>query len=149
MDFKLEKFPDIIYACFVLHNFCEWYSVYINEEQVKTQTELLKTNKTQFKNLADPIFSYVEGEKEVFWKTLTDYIKENIKHLLFTALVLHRSCILKRFLHTHLFISNRFVGNWSSEVKVLSTFRNRSSCMKQQQKSVVVNVCNIASKSLR
>ena len=86
MDFKLEKFPDIIYACFVLHNFCEWYSVYINEEQVKTQTELLKTNKTQFKNLADPIFSYVEGEKEVFWKTLTDYIKENIETFTFYSI---------------------------------------------------------------
>ena len=78
MDFKLEKIPDIIYACFVLHNFCERYSVSINEEQVKTQLELLKTNKTQFKNLADPIFSYVEGEEEVIRKTLTDFIKENI-----------------------------------------------------------------------
>ena len=78
MDFKLEKIPDIIYACFVLHNFCERYSVSINEEQVKTQLELLKTNKTQFKNLADPIFSYVEGEEEVIRKTLIDFIKENI-----------------------------------------------------------------------
>ena len=78
MDFKLEKIPDIIYACFVLHNFCERYSVSINEEQVKTQLELLKTNKTQFKNLVDPIFSYVEGEEEVIRKTLTDFIKENI-----------------------------------------------------------------------
>ena len=78
MDFKLEKIPDIIYACFVLHNFCERYSVSINEEQVKTQLELLKTNKTQFKNLADLIFSYVEGEEEVIRKTLTDFIKENI-----------------------------------------------------------------------
>ena len=78
MDFKLEKIPDIIYACFVVHNFCERYSVSINEEQVKTQLELLKINKTQFKNLADPIFSYVEGEEEVIRKTLTDLIKENI-----------------------------------------------------------------------
>ena len=78
MDFKLEKIPDIIYACLVLHNFCERYSVSINEEQVKTQLELLKTNKTQFKNLADPIFSYVEGEEEVIRKALTDFIKENI-----------------------------------------------------------------------
>ena len=78
MDFKLEKIPTIIYACFVLHNFCEQHSVYINKEQVKTQLELLKTNETQFKNLADPIFSCVEGEREVIRKALTDYIKENI-----------------------------------------------------------------------
>ena len=68
MDFKLEKIPTIIYACFVLHNFCEQHSVYINKEQVKTQLELLKTNETQFKNLADPIFSCVEGERKLFGK---------------------------------------------------------------------------------
>ena len=62
----------------MLHNFCERHSVYINEEQVKTQLELLKTNETQFKNLADPIFSCVEGEGKVIQKPLTDYIKENI-----------------------------------------------------------------------
>ena len=78
MDFKLEKIPTIIYACFVLHNFCEQHSVYINEEQVKTQLELLKTNETKFKILADPIFFCVEGEGEVIWKALTEYIKENI-----------------------------------------------------------------------
>ena len=77
MGFKLEKIPTIIYACFVLHNFCERHSVYINEEQVKTQPELLKTNQTQFRNLADPIFSCVEGKGEIIRKALTDYI-ENI-----------------------------------------------------------------------
>ena len=78
MDFTLEKIPTIIYACFVLHNFCERYSVYINEEQVKIQLGLLKTNETQFKNLDDPIFSCAEGEGEAIRKALTDYIKENI-----------------------------------------------------------------------
>ena len=78
MDFKLEKIPTIIYACSVLHNFCERHSVYINKEQVKTQLELLKTNETQFKNLADPIFFCVKVEGEVIRKKLNDYIKENI-----------------------------------------------------------------------
>ena len=78
MDYKLEMIPTIICACFVLHNFCERHSVYINEEQVRTQLELSKTNETQFKNLADPIFSCVEGEEEVIRKALTDYIKGNI-----------------------------------------------------------------------
>ena len=59
-------------------HFCERHSVYINEEQVKTQLDQLKTNKTQFKNLADPLFSAVEGEEDVIRKALTDYIKENI-----------------------------------------------------------------------
>ena len=65
MDFRLENIPTIIYTCFALHNFCERSSVYINEEQEKTQMELLKPNEAQFKNLADPIFSCVEGEGEV------------------------------------------------------------------------------------
>ena len=78
MDFKLEKIPTITYACFVLHNLCERRSVYINEEQVKTQLEVLKTNETQFKNLADPIFSCIEVEGKVIRKALTNYIKENI-----------------------------------------------------------------------
>ena len=78
MDFKLEKISTIIYASFVLHNFCERHSVYINEEQVKTQLELLKTNENQLKNLADPIFSCIAGEGEVIRKALTDFIKENI-----------------------------------------------------------------------
>ena len=78
MDFKLEKIPTIIYACFVLQNFCERHNAFINEEQVKTHLELLKTNETQFKNLADPIFSCLEGEGELIRKALTDYIKENI-----------------------------------------------------------------------
>ena len=78
VDFKLEEIPTVIYPCFVLHNFCERYSVNINEEQVKTQVELLKMNETQLKNLANPIFFCVEGEGEVIRKALTDYINENI-----------------------------------------------------------------------
>ena len=49
MDSSLAKTPTLIYACFVLHNFCERHSAYINEEQVKTQLALLKANETQFK----------------------------------------------------------------------------------------------------
>ena len=63
----------------MLHNFCERNSVYINEKQVKTQLELLRADGTQFKNLAHPICYCVEGEGEVIWKTLTDFIKENIE----------------------------------------------------------------------
>ena len=44
------------------------------------------------------------------------------------------------------FIRNRFVSNWHPEVKVLSNLRTRSSCEKQQQKSVIGKFCNIASK---
>ena len=78
MNFKLEKKQTMIYGCFALHNFCKRrHSVYINKEQVRTQLGLLKTNETQLKNLSYLIFSCVEGEVEVFSKTLTGYTKEN------------------------------------------------------------------------
>ena len=31
---KLEKTPTLIYACFILHNFCELYNIYTDEESV-------------------------------------------------------------------------------------------------------------------
>ena len=49
MDFKLEKIPFIICACFVLFNFCEWYNVCNNKERVKTQLELLRTSELNSK----------------------------------------------------------------------------------------------------
>ena len=44
MDLKLEILPTIIYACFILHNYCEKDKVYINEEVVQSQKEILKKN---------------------------------------------------------------------------------------------------------
>ena len=35
MDVNLEKLPQVIYACFVLHNFCELNKEYINEESIQ------------------------------------------------------------------------------------------------------------------
>ena len=101
MVFKLKKIQTIIYACFVMHNFCKRrHSVYINEEQVKTQQERVKTTETQFKNLALSIFSCVEGEGEVFRKVLRETtLKKDFNYLHFTALVLYKSCIVKIFFH--------------------------------------------------
>ena len=73
MDFKLDKIPKIIHACFILHNFCERHNVYVDEEQVKIQIELSKEK--EHKNVPDPIFSCSDGEGEVIRNTLTEYIK--------------------------------------------------------------------------
>ena len=40
MDQKLEILPTIIYACFILHDYCEKNKVYIDEEVVKSQIEI-------------------------------------------------------------------------------------------------------------
>ena len=34
MDINLDELPSVIYACFVLHNFCELNNESINEETV-------------------------------------------------------------------------------------------------------------------
>ena len=77
MDLKLEKIPTVIYACFILHNFCEQHNICIDEELVKIQIEVINENKRNFRNLADPIFSCIDGEGEVIRKALTEYINEN------------------------------------------------------------------------
>ena len=74
MDIKLETIPTIIYACFVLHNFCEKNKSYIDEELVKYQIELIKKNEDEHKNVPDPIYSSNEGEGAVVRRTLTNLI---------------------------------------------------------------------------
>ena len=62
---KSETVAELIYyGCFILRNFCERQNVYSDEEQVKIQTELLRTNKDIFKSLPDLFFSWVNTLKE-------------------------------------------------------------------------------------
>ena len=85
---KLQNIPSIINACFLLHNFLEWHSIYINEKQAKTQLELLKLkwkNKwNTIQKFSWHIFYCVEGDGEVTRKALTDYIEENIYTSIYT-----------------------------------------------------------------
>ena len=58
MDLELDNISIVVYACFILHNFCcERHNVYIDEEQVKVQIKLMKRDENNFKNLPNPIFS--------------------------------------------------------------------------------------------
>ncbi len=57
VDLKLESVPTVVYACFVLHNFCERNQSYVDEDQVKSQIELNKRNENQNKDMLDPIYS--------------------------------------------------------------------------------------------
>ena len=42
MDLKLDHILTVIYACFVLHNFCEYHNTYFDEYLVKLQIEVAK-----------------------------------------------------------------------------------------------------------
>ena len=78
MDMKLEKIPTIIYACFVLHNYCELNSCYVDSEQVKLQIEILKRNENENTNHPDPVFSCNTDEGEVVRRTIINYFGENL-----------------------------------------------------------------------
>ena len=77
IDFKLEKAPIVVYACFVLHNYCEQYSSYINEDILTSQIQHGKTNE-ETANLPDPVYSCNNSEGEVVRKILTHYVRINL-----------------------------------------------------------------------
>ena len=47
MDINLEDLPSVIYACFVLHNFCEIHNESICDEQVRVAMEYELGRQTQ------------------------------------------------------------------------------------------------------
>ena len=78
MDLKLESVPTVVYACFVLHNFCERNKSYVVGYQVKSQIELNKRNEIQNKDMLDPINSCNAGEGEIARLIITNYVKDNL-----------------------------------------------------------------------
>lgn len=78
MDIKLDLVPTIIYACFVLHNYCEKNNMYIDEDLVECQIECMKENEARFNNVPDPIYSSDVGEGSVVRRTLTELIQKNV-----------------------------------------------------------------------
>ena len=59
MNLKLDNIPTVIYACFVLHNFCEYHTTYVD-------------------NAPDPVYSCNISEGEVVRRMLIQYIKTNL-----------------------------------------------------------------------
>ena len=78
VDLKLESIPTVVYACFVLHNFCERNKSYVDGDQVKSQIELNKRNINQNKDMLDPIYSCNAGEGEIVRRIITNYVKDNL-----------------------------------------------------------------------
>ena len=78
IDLKIESVPTVIYACFVLHNFCESHNTYLDEKLVKNQLRKAQLNEDLDKNNPDPVYSCDTGEGEVVRSILTEYIRENL-----------------------------------------------------------------------
>ena len=78
MDFSIELVPTVVYACFVLHNFCESGGGSLDEEAVKAQIRRNQIEEYMNKNVPDPVYSCTTGEGVVVRDTLTSYICQNM-----------------------------------------------------------------------
>ena len=78
IDFKLKSVPILIYACFVLHDFCERECCHLDENLVWMQIERSKAEEEKLKTIPDPVYSYDNGEGEFVRSVLTSYINDNL-----------------------------------------------------------------------
>ncbi|CAB4016605.1 Hypothetical predicted protein, partial [Paramuricea clavata] len=78
VDLKIESIPVVVYACCVLHNYCEINKSYVDEDLLKCQMDLYKKNEDQNRHLVDPVYSGDRSEGGVVRKTITNYIRDNL-----------------------------------------------------------------------
>ncbi|XP_065650701.1 uncharacterized protein LOC136078816 [Hydra vulgaris] len=62
--FKLELVPIIVYATFVLHNFCEKHKTLVDSDSVNNQVQLIKYNEETYINQPNPVYSNNTAERE-------------------------------------------------------------------------------------
>ena len=85
MDLKQDNISKVIYACFVLHNFCEYHNIYVDEEDmIKLQIEVAKRNNEGTDNASDEVYSCNISEGEVVRRMLIEYIKTSLPDHLVT-----------------------------------------------------------------
>ena len=78
MDLKLDNISTVIYACFVLHNFCEYHNKYVGEDLVKLQIEVAKRNNEGIDHAPDPYYFCNISEGKVVRRMLIEYIKTSL-----------------------------------------------------------------------
>ena len=78
MDLKLETIPKVVYACFVLHNYCEKHNAHVDQDAVTCQIEFIRRNEIEFQNNPDPIYFNNEQEGIVVRRTLTNLIADTL-----------------------------------------------------------------------
>lgn len=80
IDFNTEMVPIVIYACNVLHKFCESRGCSLDEEAVKAEMRRNQIEEYVNKNIPDPVYSCTTGEGVVVRDTFTSFIGEIITH---------------------------------------------------------------------
>ena len=78
VDLKIESVPVVVYACFVLHNYCEINKSYLDEDLVRCQIDLSERNDGQNQNIIDPVYSGDNTEGNVVRQTITNYIQDTL-----------------------------------------------------------------------
>ena len=77
IDMGLVFVPEIIYACFVLHNFCEKHGIAIEDDAVARQ---LAFERLQPDNAPDRLYSFNTAEGTYTRNIITRFYKEHIPH---------------------------------------------------------------------
>ena len=78
MNLKKETIPVVIYACFVLHNYCELQRCPLDEDLVKEQIRLNRESDELHPNLPDPLFTFDNEDGVKCRNIVTRYIKDNL-----------------------------------------------------------------------
>ena len=83
VDLKLELVPIVVYACFVLHNYCELMHGGVDTGLVNQQKAQHVYDDEQQRARGDPIYSGNTDEGLIIREIITSYIEENLpNHLL-------------------------------------------------------------------
>ena len=75
----LEYVPELIMACFVLHNFIALKNGDPEEEAVRKQIEANQADEELHANVADPIFSKTTSEGQYIRKIITKYMEDQLE----------------------------------------------------------------------
>ena len=75
---QIETVPNLIYSCFVLHNFCERNNRCGIDQEVQPQTLLQRKEDKTTPNTPDEFYSHNATEGENVCEILAKYIVENL-----------------------------------------------------------------------
>ena len=78
MNLQLKAVPIVIYACFVLHNFCEMEKCPLDDGFVNKQTTLNRENDQIHTVQPDTIFTFDMKSGSTCREVITRYIKDNL-----------------------------------------------------------------------
>ena len=79
VDVDLDFAIEMIYACFVLHNFCDKHNVEVNEEQVKAQIAIDRRRQVcEHHNKLDKLYSYNSQRGKNIRDSICDYLWDKL-----------------------------------------------------------------------